>query len=204
MRAARNGALATICFVRRDGLSALFRDAWRRISAYAADPDPRVAACNLIALVVVSNQPFYPLYVRWAVSPDIAPIFLTFLSTPLFAAIPAVARRRSRAGRALLPLIGMGNVLVSAKAFGVQSGVAIFLIPCALIAAAVFRPSERWIALALIGLALAVFVVIGSPLLTPIHLYTAEEYTAFVRLNALSASGLVVFVGFVLSGLLKA
>ena len=39
------------------------------IGAYAAHPDPRAAIANTVALVIVSNQPFYPLYLHWAVAP---------------------------------------------------------------------------------------------------------------------------------------
>jgi hypothetical protein len=176
---------------------------WRWVGAYAANPDPRVASCNMIALLVASNQPFYPLYVYFSVSRYIAPTLLTFLSTPLFLAIPAVSRRFPVFGRALLPLTGLGNVVVSAKAFGAASGVAIFILPCALIAAAFFRPSERIIALALLALALAIFLGIDSPVLETPHTYSQTEYAAFVRLNALSASALVALLGLMLSSLVK-
>jgi hypothetical protein len=94
-------------------------------------------------------------------------------------------------------------VVVSAKAFGVASGVMIFIVPCALIAAAFFRPSERIFALALIGLALAIFLVLNGDSLVPVHAYSQTEYAAFVRLNALSASALVALLGLILSGLVK-
>ena len=129
----------------------LSRYMWDRIAAYAAHDDPMVAACNLIALVVASNQPFYPLYVYWTVSDHVWATVFTFLSTPLFMAVPAVARRYSKTGRALLPIAGMANTILSARVFGPPSGVDIFLIPCALIAATFFRASERPIAFALIG-----------------------------------------------------
>ena len=45
------------------------RGMWRWIAAYAANPDPRVASCNTIALLVASNQPFYPLYVYFCGEP---------------------------------------------------------------------------------------------------------------------------------------
>ena len=63
------------------------------VGVYAAHPGPREAVANTVALVIVSNQPFYPLYLHWAVSPVIGPSLLTFLSTPLFAMVPAVMRR---------------------------------------------------------------------------------------------------------------
>jgi hypothetical protein len=184
-------------------LGGFTRDLWRCVGAYAANPDPRVASCNMIALLVASNQPFYPLYVYFSVSRHIAPTLLTFLSTPFFLAIPAVSRRSPVFGRALLPLTGLANVVVSAKAFGAASGVAMFLVPCALIAAAFFRPSERIFAFALLALALAIFLGIDSPVLESLHDYSQAEYAAFVRLNALSASALVTLLGLMLSALVK-
>jgi hypothetical protein len=50
---------------------------------YAEHDAAMVAACNLIALIVVSNRPFYPLYVFWAVNAHSAPEFFTFLPTAL-------------------------------------------------------------------------------------------------------------------------
>jgi len=184
-------------------LGAVPQDIWRRVAAYAAHEDPRVAGCNTIALMVASSQPFYPLYVYWSVSPDIAPTFMTFLSTPFFVAVPAVSRRWPALGRGLLPLTGMANVLVSAKAFGAASGVAIFLLPCALIAAAYFRPSERIVALGLTAAALAIFIVIEGQAFEPVHIYSPAEYAAFVRLNALSAGALVALIGLLLSAVVQ-
>lgn len=176
---------------------------WKRIGAYAAHDDPLVASCNLIALVVASNQPFYPLYVYWTVSEHVSPTFFTLLSTPFFLAVPAVSRRWPKLGRALLPLTGMANTILSASLFGQASGVEIFLIPCALIAAAFFRPSERLLALALAGLALLIYLGLGGFYGAPLHLYSPDEYRAFVRLNAMSAGTLTVFIGLIVSGLLS-
>jgi hypothetical protein len=77
------------------------------------------------------------------------------------------------------------------------------ILPCALIAAAFFRPSERIFAFALLALALATFLGIDSHALVPIHVYSQTEYAAFVRLNALSASALVTLLGLMLTGLVK-
>jgi hypothetical protein len=184
-------------------LAGFTRDMWRWVGAYAANPDPRVASSNTIAMLVASSQPLYPLYVYFSVSRHIAPTLMTFLSTPFFLAIPAISRRSPVFGRALLPLTGLANVVVSAKAFGAASGVAMFIVPCALIAAAFFRPSERVFAFALLALALAISLAIDSPVLEPLHTYSQTEYAAFVRLNTLSASALVTVLGLMLSGLVK-
>jgi hypothetical protein len=106
-------------------------------------------------------------------------------------------------GRALLPLVGLVNVVVSVKAFGAASGVAIFIVPCALIAAALFHPPERIFAFPLLALALVIFLGIQSSALAPIHLYSQTEYVAFTRLNAWSAGALVAVLGLMLSGLNK-
>src|ERR1700710_279825 len=89
MPMARSGASATIACVRPHRLetparSGLLAVSWNAAKAYFADDDPLVATANLVALVVLWNQPFYPLYVYWSFGPDIAPTFYTFLSTPFF------------------------------------------------------------------------------------------------------------------------
>ena len=170
-----------------------------RIRAYAANPDPRVAAGNAVALLVALNQPFYPLYVVWLVG-DARPALFTFLSTPFFLAVPAVARWNSLAGRALLPLAGIANTVLSAKVFGVGSGVEIFLAPCVVLAGLLFRPGERRIAFVLMAIAFATFAGLHARYGAPWHPYSADQYAAFVRLNALSAGGLLAFVGLTFSG----
>lgn len=186
------------CFIRR-----IWRRIWDRVAAYAAHDDPMVAACNLIALVVASNQPFYPIYIYWAVSDHVWPTFFTFLSTPFFLAVPAVARRFSKVGRALLPLVGMASTILSAKVFGQDSGVEIFLIPCALIAATFFRASERIVAFVLIGASSGIYLGLGGAYGLPLHPYSPAEYEAFLRLNSMSAATLTVFVGLLASGLIS-
>jgi len=169
------------------------------IRDYAADEDPLVAAGNSIALVVASNQPFYPLYISWAVSDNIWPSFFTFLSTPFFLAVPWVARRFSLAGRALLPLTGIANTIFSAKLFGEASGVELFLGPCIMIAALLFRQNERFFMFLIVAVAILVFASLHGHYGTPFHLYTSVEYINFLRLNAFSVATLTAFIGLMVS-----
>lgn len=175
---------------------------WRAIRGYCDDEDPLVATANLVAIVVVWNQPFYPLYVYWSVSDVVWPTFLTFLSTPFFAAVPAVARLNRTAGRALLPLTGIANTVLSAKVFGIASGVEIFLIPIALLAVVLFRPAERLVGLAISALALFVYMGLHGRYGAPFHLYSQQEYASFLTINAVSAGTLTVFIGLLLAGLI--
>lgn len=184
-------------------LIARFNDAMSALKAYAHHPDPRVAAANFFALLVASNQPFYPLYVYWTVGPEIGPTAWTFLSTPFFLAVPALSRWNTLIGRAMLPIAGIGNTLLSAKAFGVASGVEIFLVPCAVLALLIFRPNERWIAAFPLagGCFLAYFVLHGN-YGTPFQLYSEAQYAALLRLNMMSAGGLTAFTALAFSTLL--
>lgn len=172
------------------------------IKTYAAHPDQRVEAANFIALLVASNQPFYPLYIWWLVSDQIWPSYYTFLSTPFFLAVPAVSRRNAVAGRALLPLAGIANGILCARLFGVQSGVEMFLIPCAVLAMLLFRPGERPVGYALTLAAFLAWFLLHDAYGAPAGVYTASEYTAFLRLNVVSAAALTVFAALMFSNIL--
>lgn len=164
------------------------------ISAYAAHPDPRAVIANTVALVIVSNQPFYPLYLHWAVAPVVTPSYVTFLSTPLFAAVPAVMRRSSRLGRALLLVAGIGNTLLCRAAFGADSGVEVFLLSCLTLALMLFRRSERAFAFGFTALAFAAYLLPAAWLGVPMHRYAIDEYAALQRLNFLSAASLTALI----------
>lgn len=170
----------------------------RRLGDYAAHPNPLTAACNRIALLVASNQPFYPFYLWWIVGGDWRVACWTFLSTPFFAAVPAIARRNSLAGRTMLPLTGIANGILSTRAFGEASGVELFLIPCGLIACLAFLRNERRVAVVLL------IATIGAGLLhghygTPCGHFDASEYTHFLRLNAMSVATLSAMILWTLS-----
>lgn len=164
------------------------------IGRYIHHPDPLVAGANWVAILVATSQPFYPLYVWWSVSDTVWPVFFTWLSTPFFAAVPAVARINPSAGRALLTLTGVANTLMAAKLFGVASGVELFLLPTITTAFVFFR--TRWFGYA-VSAALALVFLFARDLygFSPVHAWTAEELAAFVTLNAMSAGGLTVVLG---------
>jgi hypothetical protein len=164
------------------------------IAAYAHSDDPLAAASNFIALVVVGNQPFYPLYVRLFVGDDNWSSLLTFLSTPFFLAIPYVARRSSLAGRVMLPLIGAANSFFCAKIFGQASGVELFLCPCAMIAGMTFRATDRKAMLGVIGILFVGFIILHDRYGAPIHSFSEKEYAHFLSMNAVSVAALIALI----------
>lgn len=158
------------------------------LRTYATHPDPATSACNRIALLVASSQPTYPLYIGWLVGGDWWLACITFLSTPFFLAVPALARRNAAGGRALLVLAGVGNAVLATKALGTASGVEAFLVPTALIALLAFRGRLRLAQiLANMGAAL-LHGAYGAPWAE----FSAPGYAALLRLNGSSAGLLSV------------
>jgi len=169
---------------------------------YAGHPDPRAALANTVALVVASNQPFYPLYIYWAVSPTIWPAYVSFLSTPLFLAVPALMRRSTRLGRATLLVAGIGNTLLCRLALGGGSGVDVFLFPCLMLALLLFGRKERLIGFAFAAFAAVVYLWPDSVLDLTGHTYSASEYVALQRLNFMSAATLTGLIALLFANLL--
>jgi len=165
-----------------------------RLRAYAGHDDPLVAATNLVALIVASNVPFYPVYHLALIGWDGWPSLLEIPASLLFFAIPWVARRSSRLGRALPSLIGTVNTLFCMKIMGEASGNALFLVPCVMVAALSFRTSERWIMLPLVWLPVAAFLLSIDRLGPPLSPFTDAEFAAMLRLNAISVG---IFAGFI-------
>jgi hypothetical protein len=155
-----------------------------RFRRYAGHDDPRTAVANLVALMVASNQPFYPLYLYWAVSPTVWPAFATFLSTPFFLAVPALSRRNPLLGRTSLLAAGLGNTLICRFMFGASSGVDAFLMPCIMLSILLFRRCERAISFALAAACYAIYLLPDAWLGAPVHRYdlSAAGLTAVVAL----------------------
>ena len=174
----------------------------RRVRSYCDHPDPRVAANNAIAVMVGANGPLYPVYVWLLVGKAFWPALLTLLSTPLFLMVPAVARRSSLAGRAMLPIVGIFNTLVCVKALGEPSAVALFLLPCILIPALTMRPRERVLQLILVSLPSAIYLLGKGHYGAALYPYTAQQYAALASLDTTSVMGFAGFLGLVFAGVL--
>jgi len=162
------------------------------VAAYANHHDERAAVSNRLALIIASNQPFYPLYV-YLVSPALfTESLFTLFTTPLFLAIPAWTRRHPRSGRALVSLVGAGNTLICVAAYGPQSGVELFFMACAVMAALPFRADERRISYGLLVIiavthfaARYVFEVPGNPAIGE-GLVTLHGYSVFGLLTLIA------------------
>lgn len=171
------------------------------LRCYIAHEDAPTRACNVIAAAIVANQPFYPLYVAWALGRAEPWAWLTLLSTPVFSVVPLVSRLNSRSGRMLLVLAGMANTVLAARIFGIASGVQVFLIPCLLIASAFFRVEERWLPTGVFVVALGLYLGFPEGYGAPLCGCSPSEASALGPLHAISASCLVILSGWLLGSL---
>ncbi len=173
-----------------------------QLRRYASHPDPQAEAANWVSLVVGWNTPFYPLYLLAMPGHGIFPAgWLTLLATPVFLGIPAVTRRNPLLGRLLVPGFGATNCVFGTWVLGPQSGTSLFLIPCAILAALLYRPGERLLRLGLLGAVLAAFVVCAYwlPSLTDL---APETSAAITRLNSFSVICLIAFIALIYAPLM--
>jgi hypothetical protein len=167
----------------------------RHQDAYAAHNDPAAQAANIIALVLAWNGPLYPVYVLFLAGRDALPWgLLTMLVTPLFYAIPWLSRVSSLGARVALPVVGAINTVWCMKLFGVASDVGLFLYPCIVLAALLYRFPERWLRMPLLGILLALEFVPGHVFGAPIVHLSADEASRLAALNAGSVAFLLGFM----------
>lgn len=174
-----------------------------RVRQYADNPDPLAKVAATVALVVASNQPFYPLYLHAIVGKLAWPAWLTLLTTPLFLAVPAVARRHSLAGRAMLPLVGTVNTVFCVKLIGLATAVELFLLPCILLAAILFRTSERKMMIPVLLVPFAAYFLLDGRLGVPLQTFDADSYGSLVALHAVSVASLTALIGFMFASILS-
>jgi hypothetical protein len=165
------------------------------VRRYAAGPDPRSGIAAKVALIVASNQPFYPLYLHAIAGTAAWPAWLTLITTPFFAAVPAVARRHSLSGRTLVTLAGIANTVLGVKLLGARSGVELFLLPCLLLAALLFHPSERRVSYPLMALPFLCYLVLDAHLGDALMQVSDSDYASLLTVNAISVASLIALIG---------
>jgi hypothetical protein len=165
------------------------------IAGYAAHPDPLAAAGNVVALLVGSNQPLYPLTLYWVTGADVTGMFIVFLSAPCFLAVPIVMRRSVLAGKVMLVVVGSVDTFISAKVYGQASGAELYLGPCILLAAMLFRKREQWLSFGLIALIFA--RILGThDHYGPAYLaWSDKDYATLLHLNIVYVAILTAFIG---------
>lgn len=174
-----------------------------QVQKYTENPDPFAHAAGTIAIVVAGNQPFYPLYLHAIVGAAAWPAWLTLLSTPFFLMVPVIARRNSLLGRALLPIAGVANTMLCVKLFGVASAVELFLLPCVLLGAILFRPWERTTMVLVLTVPFAAYLAFDSNLGPPMQVFSSSAYNSIIAVHAVSVAALTALVGLLFATILS-
>lgn len=175
-----------------------------RVRSYTDNDDPVAKAAGTVAFIVASNQPFYPLYLYAVVGSASWPAWFTLLTTPFFLAVPALGRRHSLAGRALLPIVGVANTILCVKLIGVRTGVELFLLPCVLLGAILFRGSERAAMLAVLAVPFAAYFVLDGMVGPPLQTFDDASYASIIALHATSVASLTAVTGWLFAAILPA
>ena len=118
----------------------------------------------------------------------------TILVTTFFYAVPWIGRRTAPGARVTLTLVGAANTIWCLKLFGPSSGVGLFLYPCIVLPALLFRLAERWIMLPVLGLMLALWFLPVTAFGVPLVVLTAPELARLSALNAGSVAFLLAFM----------
>jgi hypothetical protein len=176
----------------------------RWLRAYMASDDPRVSACNTIAMVLAWNQPYYPIYLWWIVGRDARVGIPDAFSGLLFFAVPAMTRRFPYLGRVAMVVVSVTNVVFCSMMLGEAAGVQLLLLPCGMLAAMLFTWRERFTMLAMTSLPLAAWWLTRGRLDVPPVRFSPEAYASLFTLNAVSAGSLIVFFGWLLAGIDRA
>jgi hypothetical protein len=166
-----------------------------QLRKYMGNRDPLANAASTIAIVVAGNQPFYPLYLHAIVGTAAWPAWLTLLSTPFFLAVPAVTRRNSLVGRALLPISGVANTVLCVKLFGVGTAVELFLLPCVFLAAILFRPCERAVMVLVLAVPFIAYLGVDWNLGPPLQVFSDKEYRSIIAVHGMSVAALTTLIG---------
>jgi hypothetical protein len=160
--------------------------------------DPLSEAANKIALLLAGNTPFYPLYLWFILGRGGWPwLLLTALSTPFFAATLWLARRHSLGARAWLCAWASLNTAWVAWLLGPRAGVALFFLPCLVLAVLIFRTREFAARAPLTALPFALYLALLWAPHSPVVI-TPSAYASLFRLNALSVALLSVVLPYLL------
>ena len=178
------------------------KTAFDLVRRYAAADDRRVAASNLVALVLAWNTPFYPLYLLGAAGPEMRDAaWLTLFAFPVFLLVPAVTRWNGIWGRVLLVVAGTVNSLYCTWLLGEASGTALFLLPCITLAALVFRRVEPGALFTLLALPIVAGIAMNGRYPISPFACIGADCSAMVWLNAVSVAILLAFLGVLSTGL---
>ena len=111
-----------------------------------------------------------------------------------------MARRHSVAGLGISQLRESQTPCLCVKLFGVASAVELFLFPCILLAAILFRPAERVVAAFVLLTPFIAYLGLECP---SVHVFSIDEYKSIIAVHAASVATLTAFIGLLFAAILS-
>jgi len=167
----------------------------------SATQDALTAATVTVAWVIVANKPFYPPTIWWIIGNGVEAAWLSVLSMPFFFAIPFIARRSALAARIALPVIGTIDTVFETKLFGTGSGTELFFAACIMLVALSFRAGEKLWQIGLTGFVFVGFLTTRYLIGDALHVWSAEDLSKLLNLNAFAVACLTAFIALRYSGI---
>jgi hypothetical protein len=87
------------------------------------------------------------------------------------------------------------HAIAGKAATSAASAVELFLLPCILLAAVLFRPGERATMAPVLLAPIAAYLGADRIFGPPLHAFSVEEYRSMIALHAVSVGALIAFIG---------
>ena len=114
-----------------------------------------------------------------------------------------MARRHSVAGLGISQLRELQTPCLCVKLFGVASAVELFLFPCILLAAILFRPAERVVAAFVLLTPFIAYLGLDWNFGPSVHVFSIDEYKSIIAVHAASVATLTAFIGLLFAAILS-
>ena len=164
------------------------------MGGFVAHRDPRMAYGNLIAVLVGSNQPLFPLTLYVVLGDAARPSLWGMVSTLVFCAVPLVARSNLLAAKLLLSLYASLHTAAYVLLMGQGAGFELYFLPCILLAALLFPARQRLLGWALCAVPALLFFAVQRLAGSSAGL-GAEAVASLWQVNAISVACLTAMMG---------
>ncbi|MFZ4787409.1 MAG: hypothetical protein ACOYLL_04935 [Beijerinckiaceae bacterium] len=164
------------------------------MGGFVAHRDPRMAYGNLIAVMVGSNQPLFPLTLYLVLGDAARPSLWGMISMLFFCAVPLVARSNVSAAKLLLSLYASLHTAAYVLLMGQGAGFELYFLPCILLSALLFPARQRLLGWALCAVPALLFFAVQR-LAGQAGQFGAEAVASLWQVNAISVACLTAMMG---------
>ena len=161
---------------------------------FVAHRDQRMAYGNLVAVLVGSNQPLFPLTLYVVLGEAARPSLWGMVSTLVFCVVPMVARSHVLAAKLLLSLYASLHTAGYVMVMGQGAGFELFFLPCILLSALLFPARQRLLGWALCAVPFLLFFAVQR-LAGHANHFGAEALSSLWQINAISVACLTAMMG---------